>query len=97
MVVVIMVVVAMVVVVSAMTMTMKYMTFYNVNPLWHSDAIRRNKSGSALAQVIACCMAAPSHYFNQCSFLIGKVQKHSPESLKIILLKLLPHILGTNK
>ena len=31
-----------------------------------SDAIWRQRSGSPLAQVMACCLTAPSHYLNQC-------------------------------
>ena len=32
------------------------------NSLWPSDAIWRQGSGSILAQVMACCPTAPSHY-----------------------------------
>ena len=35
------------------------------NSLWLSDAIWWQKSGSTLAQVMACCLTAPSHYLNQ--------------------------------
>ena len=35
-----------------------------VNTLWPSDTICRHKSGSALAQVMACCLTASSHYLN---------------------------------
>ena len=31
-----------------------------------SDAIWRHRSGSTLARIMACCLAAPSHYPNQC-------------------------------
>ena len=41
--------------------------------------IWRHKSGSTLAQVMACCLTAPSHYLNQCWLIIGKVQWHSFE------------------
>ena len=34
--------------------------------LWPSDTIWRQRSGSTLAQVMACCLTAPSHYLNQC-------------------------------
>ena len=37
-----------------------------INSLWLSDIIWRHRSGSTLAQVLACCLAAPSHYLNQC-------------------------------
>ena len=36
------------------------------NTLRPSDAIWRHRSGSTLAQVMACCLTAPSHYLNQC-------------------------------
>ena len=37
------------------------------------------RSGSTLAQVMACCLTAPSHYLNQCWLIISKVQWHSSE------------------
>ena len=37
-----------------------------VNTLWPSDAIWWHRSGSTLAQVMAWCLKAPSHYLNQC-------------------------------
>ena len=46
----------------------------NVNSLWPSDAIWQQRSGSTLAQVMACCLTAPSHYLNQCWLIISKVQ-----------------------
>ena len=42
-------------------------------PLWRrwlSDAIWRHRSGSTLAQVMACCLSAPSSYLNQCWLII---------------------------
>ena len=36
-----------------------------VNSLWPSDAIWHQTSGSTLAQVMAWCRQAPSHYLNQ--------------------------------
>ena len=52
---------------------------------WHSavlnfgpsDAIWRQKSGSTLAQLMAWCLTAPSHYLNQCWLIISEVQWHS--------------------
>ena len=49
------------------------------NSLWPSDAIRRHRSGSTLAQVMACCLTAPSHYLNQCWLVISKVLWHWSE------------------
>ena len=37
-----------------------------VDSLWPSDTIWRRRSRSALVQVMACCLTAPSHYLNQC-------------------------------
>ena len=36
--------------------------FEIINPLWPSDAIWQPRSGSTLAEVIACCLTAPSYY-----------------------------------
>ena len=47
--------------------------------LWASDPIWRERSGSTLAQVMACCLTALSHYLNQCWLIISKVQRHSSE------------------
>ena len=44
-----------------------------VNSFWPSDTIRRQRSGSTLAQVMACCLMAPSHYLNQCWLIISEV------------------------
>ena len=41
-----------------------------------SDAIWLQRSGSTLAQVMACCLTAPSHYLKQCWLIINKVQWH---------------------
>ena len=48
-----------------------------VNSLWRSDAIWRQRSGSTLARVMACCLTTPSHYLNQCWLIISEVQWHS--------------------
>ena len=48
-----------------------------VNSLGPSDAIWRQRSGSTLAQVMACCLTAQSHYLNQCWLIISKVEWHS--------------------
>ena len=44
-----------------------------INSLWPSDTIWRHKSGSTLAQEMACCLMAPSHYLNQSSLTISPV------------------------
>ena len=43
------------------------------NSLWPSDTIWWYRSGSTLAQVMAWCLTAPSHYLNQCWLIISKV------------------------
>ena len=48
-----------------------------VNSLWPSDAIWRHGFGSTLAQVMACCLTAPSHYLSQWWLIINKVHWHS--------------------
>ena len=53
----------------------------SVNSLGPSDAIWRQRSGSTLAQVMACCLMAPSHYLNQCWLIISKFQWHSSEAI----------------
>ena len=44
------------------------------------ETLFRHRSGSTLAQVMACCLTAPSHYLNQCWLIISKVQWHSSEN-----------------
>ena len=43
------------------------------NSLRLSDVIWWQRSGSTLAQVMACGLTAPSHYLNQCWLIISKV------------------------
>ena len=50
-----------------------------VNSLRPSDAIWRHRTMSTLAQVMACCLTAPSHYLNQCWLIISKVHWYSYE------------------
>ena len=50
------------------------------NSLWPNDAMWWFRTGSALAQVMACCLTAPSHNLNQCWLVIKCVLWHSPES-----------------
>ena len=47
--------------------------------MWPCDSIRRHRTGSTLAHVMACCLMAPSHYLNQCWLIISKVQWQSSE------------------
>ena len=51
-----------------------------VNSLRPSDAIWRQWSWTTLAQVMACCLTAPSHYLNQCWLIIRGVLWHSSEN-----------------
>ena len=50
------------------------------NSLRPSDAIWRQWSWTTLAQVMACCLTAPSHYLNQCWLTIRGVLWHTSES-----------------
>ena len=40
--------------------------------LWPIDAIWWHRSGWTLAQVMACCLTAPSHYLSLCWLIISK-------------------------
>ena len=74
--------------------------------LWSNITIRQYRSGSVLTHVMACCLKVSSHYPKQCWLIISEVQwfhrrtisQQLPKllfcimSLKIILLKLLPHL-----
>ena len=81
---------------------------HTVNSLAPSDAIWRHRTMSTLAQVMACCLTAPSHYLNQCWLIINWVLWHSLSykmlkisildmSLKITYLKLQPYLPGANE
>ena len=52
----------------------------HINSVWPSDAIWLHCSGSTLAQVMAWCLTAPSHYLNQCWLIIKVFPRQSPES-----------------
>ena len=56
---------------------MSFKTIQHINSLGPSDAIWRQRSGSTMAQVMACCLTAPGHYLNQCWLIINKVEWHS--------------------
>ena len=49
------------------------------NSLWPSDAIWQHRSGSTLAQVMACFLMAPNQYLNLAWFIISEVLWQSPE------------------
>ena len=64
----------------------------HLNSLRPSDAIWWHRSGSTLAQVMDCCLMAPSHYLSQCWLIISEVWCHSSEGnfkLKFTLLNLI--------
>ena len=50
-----------------------------INSLGPCDAIWQCRSVSTLAQAMACCLTASSHYLNQCWLIISKVPWHSYE------------------
>ena len=79
------------------------------NSLLSSNAIWWHRSGSTLAQVMACCLMAPSHYLNHCWLIITGVRSN-PRALSkglmklilsklsvITLSKLLPHLPGAKE
>ena len=52
---------------------------WQFNTLWPSDTIWWPKPESSLAQVMACCRMATSHYLNQCWLFISEILWNSPE------------------
>ena len=58
-------------------------THWFINSLWPNDAIWRHSSVSTLAQVLACCLMAPSHYLNQCWLIFSKVLWHLTDGIII--------------
>ena len=50
-----------------------------ISSLRFSDTMWRHKFMSTLAQIMACCLTAPSHYLNQCWLIISMVPWHSPK------------------
>ena len=55
-------------------------TVVEINSLWPSDAIWRDRPWSALVEVIAGCLTATSHCPNQFGLVINEVLWHSPTS-----------------
>ena len=55
--------------------------YFSLNILTHCGLMTswRHRSGSTLAQVMACCLTAPSHYLNQCWLIISEIQLHSSD------------------
>ena len=51
-----------------------------VNSLWPCNAIWWYRPVSTLARVMACCLAAPSHYLNQCWLFISEVLWHTSKT-----------------
>ena len=43
----------------------RYLHISSFNSLWPNDAIWRHRTWSTLAQVMTCCLMAPSHYLSQ--------------------------------
>ena len=51
------------------------------NTLWPRHAIWRHRSGPTLAQVMACCLMAPSHYLTQCWLIINEASDHQLKAI----------------
>ena len=52
-----------------------------INSLWPGDAPWRHGTRSTLAQVMACCLTAPSHYLNQCWLIVSEVPWDSSQGI----------------
>ena len=59
--------------------SVNHISIFITRPLTHCYTIYGHRSESALAQVMAWCLMAPSHYQNQCWLIISEVLWHSPE------------------
>ena len=57
----------------------KWNAHHYFNLLWPSNAIWRYRFGSKLAQIMACCLAAPSHYLTHSWLIFSKAQWHSSQ------------------
>ena len=83
--------------------------WWYINSFLPSAVIWWHRSGSALVQVMAWCLMAPSYYLNQhwllisdlsCDIHLRVISHEVPKllfcilSLKIMLLKLLPHLMS---
>ena len=79
-----------------------------LNSLCPSDAIWRHRSRSTLAQVMACCLTAPSHYLKQCWLIIStdqwclrvtspEIPKPSITKISFNWLKFLSNLPGANE
>ena len=58
-----------------------------INSTWPNADIWWHKSESILAQVMACCLMAPSHYLNQCWFLKFHLKGNFTTSAQATILK----------
>ena len=75
-----------------------------LNSLWSSDTIWWHRSGSSLAQVMVCCLRAPSHCLNQGCLIIYGIQLRAISKAVLMNLTLimcllfmffeLPHLQG---
>ena len=58
-----------------------------INATSPGDVMWWQRSGSTLAQVMACCLTAPSHYLNQCWLVIYGTHLHLAEgNFEVIVL-----------
>ena len=56
---------------------------HQFNSLGPSDATWWQRTESILAQVMACCLTAPSHYLNQCQLIISTFLCHPSEGITL--------------
>ena len=60
----------------------KWLPFcFSCNSLWPGSTIWWHGTRSTLAQVMAWCLTAPSHYLNQCWLITGEVPWHSSQGI----------------
>ena len=61
---------------------LKQLNTWRINSLLPSEAKWFNRYESSMAQVMVCCLTAPSHYLSQCWFIIDEVVWHSSNNRK---------------
>ena len=59
-----------------------------INSLWPDDAIRRHGTRSTLAQVMACCLTAPSHYLNHVDLILVRSHGIHLRALSLVDVKI---------
>ena len=58
------------------------------NSFWPIDTTWHHRTWSTLVQVMACCLMAPSHYPNQCWFIISEILWYFLKAISLEIFKI---------